>query len=400
MNRWLNGVFVSQLLAGFLLSILLAVGLVVPGQGVEVPQTGLAGAALSPAQSSAKLAQANPVPPKPAIPKPTAVPATSKPGPATPVPATPATPGSATPVPATPVPATPVPATPVPAVAKSLLFLQERESATPQPMTTAQLAELRDPFFNLVLKNNARATTLPELTKLLNPREQQVFVVDEHIVDPAPSPGDRPAKRRAIVTYHGETNQQVLSQNVMLSVGFDPKQFPTPNFIEAMGWDETQGRFNYYKLAKSGDDPGPTWRFRGSSAGASKLSLDERKGTCMACHVTGGPVMKELELPWNNWHSFSSEATYLSKGKTSWPIVNDPKSPLANLQGAETLEGSTPVRSSPWSVPTEKPSRMPSPCSNRCLSPANSILLAARPSPPCILSPRAPRPQVALLMCP
>lgn len=224
---------------------------------------------------------------------------------------------------------------------KPILLRQDSPSAPLRPLTPEELAGLQDPLFQLVLKDHGDVKTLAGLVQLLKPEQQAVFVVDEQIVDTAPKRGDRPASRRAIMTFNGTTQTRSLDQNVMLSVDFNSNSFPSSNFIEAMGWDEINGRFNYYKLFKTGAEPAATWKFMGSSDGADRLSLNERQGTCMACHLNGGPVMKELILPWNNWHSFSSEAPYLFKGPKSWPIANVANSPLQHLQGAETLETAT-----------------------------------------------------------
>jgi hypothetical protein len=137
---------------------------------------------------------------------------------------------------------TPVkPATPA---SKIMLLQQANDKASPQAMTEADRAKLKDPFFQLVLKDHADATTLPDINKFLKPADQEVFVVDEHIVDGAAKVGDRPAGRRSVITMNGETNGQVLDRNVMLAVLFNSEQFPTANFLEAMGWDESSGSFN------------------------------------------------------------------------------------------------------------------------------------------------------------
>jgi hypothetical protein len=219
------------------------------------------------------------------------------------------------------------------------ILAQSNDQSAPQPMTEADLAKLNDPLFQLVLKDHAEVKTLADVTKFLKPTTQNIFVVDEHIVDSATKVGDRTAERRSVVTYSGTTNQQILDQNVLLSVTFDPNQFPEPNFIEAMAWDDGRGQFNYYKLNRTTGETTPTWKFRGNSQNAD-LSTN-RQGTCMQCHINGGTVMKELLLPWNNWDSFSAKTPYLLKGTNSWPIANAANSPLAKLAGAENLESET-----------------------------------------------------------
>jgi len=219
-----------------------------------------------------------------------------------------------------------------------VLFKQDKDNAPPQPMSAAERTALNDPFFQRVLNQPKPATTLPEINKALNSSKQDVFVVDERIKDTNQKPGGSAAVRRAIVTPQGTG---LDSQNVMFAVAFTPEQFPTENFIEVMGWDDSQGRFNYYKFDQSGGELTPSWKFRGSSQDADRLSVEARKNTCMQCHINGGPVMKELVLPWNHWHSFSDVIAYLEPGNSSWPIAKAANSPLRHLAGAETLETAT-----------------------------------------------------------
>ena len=74
-----------------------------------------------------------------------------------------------------------------------------------------------------------------------------------------------------------------------------------------------------------------TWKFRTSSLGADQLSLEDpedRRGTCLGCHINGAPVMKELFFPWNNWHSTASPATYLQRTAAPaerWPVAMAPR---------------------------------------------------------------------------
>jgi hypothetical protein len=64
---------------------------------------------------------------------------------------------------------------------------------------------------------------------------------------------------------------------------------------------------------------------RASSADANRLGLTAaaRAGTCLRCHTSGVPVMKELLAPWNNWQSGFSDNAYLTKlgpPAESWPV--------------------------------------------------------------------------------
>ena len=129
----------------------------------------------------------------------------------------------------------------------------------------------------------------------------------------------------------------------MLSVFFNSDDFPdTPTAIEAWGWDNRRGRYNYYKLDNTGT---PDLRLCGSFVvrleGADLLSPSDRADTCMACHINGAPVMKELSRPWNNWHSLDSQITYLATfapDTIRWPVANNMRLKDGRLRGAEELE--------------------------------------------------------------
>lgn len=218
------------------------------------------------------------------------------------------------------------------------LLKQEHDGEPAVTLTGPEIASLGDPLFNLVLRRPDPPETLEGIENLLMPAQsgvtRQSFVVDERITDAAPQ-----GTRRAVLVYRGTLDGQILARNVMLSVFFDPQRFPASPQIEALGWDNERGRYNYYKLDGSGTPDGRlAWKFRGSSVGADLRTPSDRRGSCMACHVNGAPVMKELLFPWNNWHSFKFLADYLSTAPAArrWQVASS--SQLQTLAGAETLE--------------------------------------------------------------
>ncbi|MDO8679617.1 MAG: hypothetical protein Q7R30_13760 [Acidobacteriota bacterium] len=200
-------------------------------------------------------------------------------------------------------------------------------------MTEAELMELEDPFFRLVLKQPGQMTSLSAIEDRLQPNrsQRQVFVVSEDIARSSHG------QRRMVVSFDGTSSAGPLDGNVMLSVFFDPNG-PDGQPIEAWGWDERRGRYNYYKLDSSPSQQQMFWTFRGSSDLADHKSPSERQGTCLSCHINGAPIMKELFFPWNNWDSFKFRAQYLRpSGLSPWPIARSPR--LTQLSGAESLEG-------------------------------------------------------------
>jgi hypothetical protein len=206
---------------------------------------------------------------------------------------------------------------------------QLAENTAAEPMSAPELAELGDPMFLLVLKDQAQEVRLDEIEKLIagDTGQRSLFVVDERLQS-----STRGETRRAVTAFKGANKGVRLDPNIGLSMIFDDRGF-RPGFIEAWGWDDARSRYNYYRL----DGTPATWKFRGSSVDADKLALAQRQGTCMACHINGAPVMKELPFPWNNWHSFRNSVNYLSPAAADhWQIAESPR--FRDLRGAEALE--------------------------------------------------------------
>lgn len=219
--------------------------------------------------------------------------------------------------------------------AAELQLKQTRGNAAPVPLTAAERAELGDPFFERVLKNHAEVTLLREIVNLIEPdaSKRRVFVVDEQIVKTMAT-----GSRRTVVDF----DTPELRGNVMLAPILLPNRYPAvDDDLEAWGWDDRRGRYNYYRMDNAGSNSGPVWKFRGSSEGADLLSPQQRAGTCLECHISGGPVMKELLRPWNNWSSFDSLANYLTPGTPgAWPVATQLPQ-VGRFTGAEILE--TPI---------------------------------------------------------
>ena len=131
-------------------------------------------------------------------------------------------------------------------------------------LSAAELATLGDPLFRVLLNNRADVVRLSAVEDIVqpDPAKRQTFVVDEEIANPATG-----QSRRAVISFTGShPSGVVLANNVMFSVLFDSESFPDEaRFIEAWGWDNQRGRYNYYKMDRTGTpDQRPSWKFRGS----------------------------------------------------------------------------------------------------------------------------------------
>lgn len=82
--------------------------------------------------------------------------------------------------------------------------------------------------------------------------------------------------------------------------------------IEVMAWDFKKEMYNFYELR--GSNAGPKWFYRGDSQDAlldnQSLKIGDRpqfgeRMRCSGCHSSGGPIMKELTAPHNDWWTAS-----------------------------------------------------------------------------------------------
>jgi hypothetical protein len=83
--------------------------------------------------------------------------------------------------------------------------------------------------------------------------------------------------------------------------------------VELIAWDKIKNLFNFYELIGTGT--GAQWFYRGDSedilADNALLYLNPQGpkfGTtlrCSACHSSGGPIMKEMAAPHNDWWTTS-----------------------------------------------------------------------------------------------
>lgn len=126
--------------------------------------------------------------------------------------------------------------------------------------------------------------------------------------------------------------------------------------IEAFAWDKTKGYYNFYELI--GDGKQGRWFYRGDSADIiadlkflhlqpdPKNPVFGNRLRCSGCHKEGGPILKELEEPHNDWwtqnrkldfggRSFSERAGEIAGSLTSPEVLR-----RSVKLGAQKLESS------------------------------------------------------------
>ena len=106
------------------------------------------------------------------------------------------------------------------------------------------------------------------------------------------------------------------------SIKLDQQPAKNKLLIELIAWDYQHQLFNFYEL-RGLDDTKTRWYYRGNSQDAL---LDNRylyrqppsdskkfgaRMRCSACHNSGGPILKEIKKPHNDWWSDSNPLVFL-----------------------------------------------------------------------------------------
>jgi hypothetical protein len=168
----------------------------------------------------------------------------------------------------------------------------------PEQMSRAEVKALGDPFAVLLLAKGRFPRTAQAVVDGIRravPKGHalktfRTFVVGEGSQLPATQETARVNRTIRFIATLGRGPQ---GPDVFLSVG-DPTD---TSGIELMAWNRRRGGFNYYR--STGD---PTmWMFAGNSRDA--LRTGSRGNGPFESHPSGALLMKELKLPWQNWHS-------------------------------------------------------------------------------------------------
>lgn len=184
------------------------------------------------------------------------------------------------------------------------------EDPEAKAMSAAEAAaELGDAFATLVLLKGTFPKTAEETVKAVvaaapagdTLRKQMSFVLGEGSQIPVNgAPPSLQRSMRFVVTLGADANGPAEGPDVFVSV-FSPDS----DDIELAAWDRKHGGFNYYRGVVDPDSgAGPAWLFAGNSRHA--LSDPTQGKGPFESHKSGALLMKELKLPWINWHSPSA----------------------------------------------------------------------------------------------
>jgi hypothetical protein len=177
-----------------------------------------------------------------------------------------------------------------------LRFVEGLDSSS-QPMSAVDVKrELNDPWALGILRQGVFPTdvnaALSALDQAAVATSQESFFVSESGQIPlTPATSQLQREFRIVITRRGKDDSL---PSILLSAPAGSRD----GFIELMSWDPGKKEFNFYRRPTGGQ-----WTWKGSTHDSVRSST-AGKG-CFACHLNGVPVMKELKIPWNNWHSQS-----------------------------------------------------------------------------------------------
>lgn len=217
----------------------------------------------------------------------------------------------------------------------------EGRDPVPANMDASEIAaQLQDPFGRLLAGAQEAPENLTDVLGLFDspgipkPRldDQTVYIVSESgQITLAQAPG-LIRRARAVIVRRDGTARQVV---------FIAPSMRDNSTLELMGWDATKNRFNYYERRFEGaaGSEQAVWLWKGDSAHSWNDAT--RDSACFQCHRNGEPVMKELRVPWQHWHSqnavIKSESIPDDSPLKTNPLFSiNPPSPF--LRKAEDLE--------------------------------------------------------------
>lgn len=201
-------------------------------------------------------------------------------------------------------------------------FIVGEDTHFPKVMSNDEANKwLNDPFAELILKKNLFPLTTNDLIKEFEKtqntphglKKYSVFHIAEGGQIPQNAQTDKIDRTFRLVLAL-ETDQGIkkdVEADVLISTGtlIDSKE----QFLQLMSWDTKHCAFNFYQRLND------IWVWSGNSF-HSLESNTRAKGPFLG-HINGGPVMKELKLPWQNWRSMDAQIS---------PNIFPPDDPFVN----------------------------------------------------------------------
>lgn len=202
------------------------------------------------------------------------------------------------------------------------------------PMSDKEIQELTDPFALALLRKNIFPDN-PEAISEAIANSDLGFVRNsyvEAVMGQVPTTAFSKEDYRGIsfmASWGPDENNALIMMTVI-----PPSD--EADASEIMSFDIRTQKYNYYELMrgqKGSDDKSPVvWAWAGNSTFARKPET-VGKG-CFTCHHNGVPIFKELEFPWNNWHS---QRAFVSSASVPTKVASESFFQLR--RGAEIFEG-------------------------------------------------------------
>jgi hypothetical protein len=173
------------------------------------------------------------------------------------------------------------------------------------PLSDSDIEKLNDPFAKGVLRQGI----FPLLTEDINQAivdklgySPTVYFAGEGAQIPTTvASREEPRGLRYNITWGPNENE---SKIMLAKLAPATPKTKSLSFIEVVSFDDQSKEYNYYILEPQVDaDNAPpyVWAWAGSTSMARQPQT-MGKG-CFRCHHNGVPIMREIELPWNNWQS-------------------------------------------------------------------------------------------------
>jgi hypothetical protein len=200
------------------------------------------------------------------------------------------------------------------------------------PIDNSEIEKLNDPFAKSLLRQGIFPENTQALTEAiasnLGYKPTVSAVTGEGVQIPTTiAPREATRAIRYNVSYGANENDAPIYLS-------KPAPSTTRSEIEIISFDKKSNEFNYYLLTpqrQASDDSPFVWTWTGNTSNARKPETMNQG--CFRCHHNGIPVMREIELPWQNWQS---ERANISSANVPEEIARD--SFFVSRRGAEIFE--------------------------------------------------------------
>ena len=204
-------------------------------------------------------------------------------------------------------------------------------------LCSAQFDQLDDAVVRAILQDGTPRTIFEVQQKL----EQAGGILKPHIVANRGHDNPRFGSFSIFHTYTGPMRGGVVKEEELF-IGFFTSQhqgvittlqsFQPSLMIEVIAWDYTKKMYNFWELVGNGS--GSQWHYRGDSQDiaadvqqinmGSKAAKFGQRLRCSGCHTLGGPILKEIEAPHNDWWNKDDK---LNLGTLRLNVGSDPSNP-------------------------------------------------------------------------